>query len=280
MSEASGTVPTSSAPAGSGREQRRVRNYLLDKRFQLKYAGYLAGIAFVVSVVLGTGLWITSTKLLEQSRTAVEQGKDLVRQGQETVKRGQLVIEQSKKVSAVVAMNIAKEYKDEPELAKTFGEEATRDEAKLKEEQERLERDASVLKLHAADLEKQSASAVEQQRALLVGIVVAMALLVALIGLAGIVVTHKVAGPVFKMKRMFRQVGEGKLSLRERLRKGDELQDFFEAFDQMLGSLRDRQRAKIDRLDQAIAQLEGESKGEGVALLKELRKEMLEQVDG
>jgi geranylgeranyl reductase len=55
---------------------------------------------------------------------------------------------------------------------------------------------------------------------------------------AGIVFTHKVAGPIFKMKRLLRQVGAGKLVLRERLRKGDELQHFFEVFEEMVAELR------------------------------------------
>lgn len=276
MSEASGSVTTPSGPNGRG--QRRVRNYLLDKRFQLKYAGYLAGIALFVSGMLGAGLWYTSTKLMEQSRRAVDEGQALVKQGQETVKRGQLLIEQSRKVSQVVAMNIAKEYKDDPELAKQFGEDAAKDEKKFKDEQERLENDASFLKQRADDLKTQASDLVAQQRALILGLVIALALLVVCIWLAGIVVTHKIAGPVFKMKRMFRQVGEGKLSLRERLRRGDEMQDFFEAFDQMLASLRERQASDIAKIDEVIARVEAEGASESASMLKKLRSEMQQQI--
>ncbi len=278
MSEASGSVTPPSAT--SGREQRRIRNYLLDTRFQLKYAGYLAGIAFVISALLGTGLWLTSTKLIDQGRQAVVQQKALVTQGQETVKRGQLVVEQSKKVSQVVAMNIAKEYKDEPELAKQFSADAASDEAKLKEEQSRLEKDADFLKQRSAELVRQSAAVEEQQRTLRVALVCALGLLVICIWIAGIVVTHKIAGPVFKMKRMFHRVGEGHLGLRERLRKGDEMQDFFESFDQMLSSLRDRQSHEITQIDAAIARIEADGSSDGVAMLKKLRAEMQAQIDG
>jgi hypothetical protein len=283
MSEASGSVPTPSAT--NGREQRRIRNYLLDRRFQLKYAGYLAGIALVVSTLLGTGLWLTSNKLIAQSRRAVDEGQALVKQGQETVKRGHLVIEQSKKVSQVVAMNIAKEYKDDPELAKTFGEAAAKDEKTLKDEQDLLEKDADFLKQRAAELEQQARDVAEQQRFLITALVVALALLVACIWFAGIVVTHKIAGPVFKMKRMFGKVGEGNLALHERLRRGDEMQDFFESFDQMLSRLRERQESEIKRVDDAIARLEAgaaqsEEQTDALGVLKALRKDMQQQVDG
>jgi nitrate/nitrite-specific signal transduction histidine kinase len=282
MSDATGSVTTpSTAP---GRQQRRWRNFLLDRGFQLKYAAYLAGIALLVAVLLGVGLWITSSKLFEQSRRAVEQGQELVKQGQETVRRGQQVIEQNKKVSQVVAMNIAKEYKDSPELAKTFEEDAARDEAKLKAEQQRLEREAESLKQRATDFEKQAVQVAEQQRVLLIVLVAALSLLVVFIWLGGIVVTHKIAGPVYKMKRMFRQVGEGKLALRDRLRRGDEMQDFFEAFEQMLLRLRETQESEIKRIDEAVSRLERgssqrEDGGDAVGMLKKLRAEMQEQVE-
>ena len=43
-----------------GRHQRRLRNYLLDSHFQLKYSGYLVMIAVALSVSLGLST-LTST---------------------------------------------------------------------------------------------------------------------------------------------------------------------------------------------------------------------------
>lgn len=268
------------SPAKSGRQQRRLRNFLLDKRFQLKYAGMLAGVAIVVSAIFGSGLWVTSKQLVEQNREAVAQSQDLVKQGQETVRRGQLVVKESKKVNAVVAMNISKAYGDEPELAKEFKDQTATDEAKFEAEQKRLEAEAASLEKRAADLEKQAAKFAAQQQALLVGLVLALVVLVVCIGLAGIVVTHKVAGPVFKMQRMFGQVGDGHFSVRERLRKGDEMQVFFEAFEKMLGRLRDIQGQDMQRIDDAIARIEGSASSEAVDMLKKLRAEMQTRRDG
>jgi methyl-accepting chemotaxis protein len=240
--------------------QRSVRNYLLDRNFQLKYAGFLAGVALLISSALGVLLWETSSEVIAQ--------------GQKTVERGQLVLEQSRRVSQVVAMNIAKEYKDDSELAKTFGEEAARDEKKLTDEQARLERDAAFL--------------AQQQRNLGGGLTAILAVFVVALGVVGIVFTHKVAGPVFKMKRLFRQVGEGKLVVRERLRKGDELQHFFEAFESMVAELRKRQQAEIarvdkilDKLGQAPVSTRGlkEVDEDGLEMLRQLRREMQDQLD-
>jgi len=240
--------------------RRSAKNYLIDRNFQLKYAGFLAGTTLVVSIALGVLLFSTSS--------------EVIMQGQKTVERGQLVIQQSRKVSQVVAMNIAKEYKDDPELAKTFGEEAAKDELKLKEEQERLEGDAAYLR--------------RQQQTLLGGLVATLALLVIGMGMFGIVFTHKVAGPIFKMKRLLREVGAGKLVVREKLRKGDELQHFFEVFEQMVNELRRRQEAEIEKVDRILEKLDDapvstrgmkEFDDDGIELLKQLRTEMQDQLE-
>lgn len=283
MSEAQTTAPT--APK---RHQRSARNYLLDRNFQLKYTGFLVGVAFLFSIFLGGGLWWTSSQVIEQSQRAVEQGREMVRQGQETVDRGKQVILQSRKVTQVVAMNIAKEYKDDPELAKTFSESAAKDEDKLKEEQERLERDAVSLAQRARDLEAQAKDIATLRQRLLLGLVAVLSLLVVAVGLLGIVFTHKVAGPIFKMKRLLRQVGAGKLVVRERLRRGDELQHFFEAFERMVEDLRARQMAEISKVDLILEKLNDaplSSRGlkefdeDGVKLLTQLRSEMQDQLD-
>jgi nitrogen fixation/metabolism regulation signal transduction histidine kinase len=247
-------------PAAAPPYQRSARNYLIDRNFQLRYAGFLAGTALVISAVLGGLVWRTSAAVIAE--------------GQKTVERGQLVLVESRRVSQVVAMNISREYKDDPELAKTFGEEAARDEQKLKDEQVRLEKDAAFL--------------ATQQHQLLGGLVAILALMVVALGMLGIVFTHKVAGPIFKMKRLLRQVGEGKLVVRERLRKGDELQHFFETFEAMVGSLRqhqEREIAKVDRILEKLSAAPLSSRGvkefdeDGVEMLRQLRREMQDQLE-
>lgn len=272
----------------TGRHNRSAKNYLLDRHFQLKYTSFLVGLAAALSIALGLLLWSTSSRVIEQSQRTVEQGRATVKQGQETVLRGKEVIVQSRRVSQVVAMNIAKEYKDDPELAKTFGEAAQKDDAKLNQEQERLERDAAFLAQRAQELEQQALDVQRQHRDMLTGLVAVLALLVVGVGVAGIVFTHKVAGPIFKMKRLIRQVGEGKLVVREKLRKGDELQHFFETFERMVDDLRARQEAEISKVDTILEKLSDapvsargmkEFDEDGIALLKQLRREMQDHLD-
>lgn len=51
-----------SYPPGAPPTQRRLRNYLLDPAFQLKYTGMVAAVAFCVSSVLGFVAWRHSTE--------------------------------------------------------------------------------------------------------------------------------------------------------------------------------------------------------------------------
>jgi hypothetical protein len=228
-----------------GRHQRRLRNYLLDSHFQLKYSSYLVAIAVALSVSLGLILWRTSVAVIEQSHEAVDQGEQVVSLGREVVK-------ESQKVTEVVKMNIIKDpvYADNPALAEAFKLDAAAQDERLKDQQTQLEAQAAALR-------KQSQDLTSRQRTIFTTLVAVLSLLVVLIGFAGIVVTHKVAGPIYKMKRQIKSVADGHLQVPGQLRKGDELVDFFEVFREMVVSLRKRQEQEIALLDAAIDTLEG-----------------------
>jgi len=82
--------------------------------------------------------------------------------------------------------------------------------------------------------------------------------LVLAVFLAGvtIVLTHKISGPAFKMKRLLGNIDGDHLQLWERLRKGDELQHTFTAFDEMVRRLRESRHQDIEVLEQVRAQLD------------------------
>ncbi len=67
-----------------------------------------------------------------------------------------------------------------------------------------------------------------------------------------IVLTHKVAGPLFKVSKYFDEMAEGRLSQVWPLRKGDQLRDFYEKFKDMHDTLRARQSADIAALGKFI----------------------------
>jgi hypothetical protein len=81
------------------------------------------------------------------------------------------------------------------------------------------------------------------------------------------------------MKRLLSYVGDGHLMLTEKLRKGDELQHFFDTFEKMVNSLRRRQQDEIDMLDSAIAGLEGSVSDEQLKQLRTLRRHMQDALE-
>ncbi len=250
-----------------GRHQRRIRNYLLDSRFQLKYTAYLVGIALLFSIPLGLLIWRTSVAVIAQSHQAMHQGEQVVARGRE-------VLTESQKVSEVVKMNIIKDpvYSDNPALLDAFKADADKQDERLRVQQQALEGQASALRDQAAAL-------TESQHVMLYTLVGALLLLVVLIGFAGILVTHKVAGPIFKMKRQINDVGEGRLKIPGRLRKGDELVDFFQTFETMVVNLRHRQEIEIQKLESAITTLEPKAEPGALGSLYQLREEMKAALD-
>jgi nitrogen fixation/metabolism regulation signal transduction histidine kinase len=101
--------------------------------------------------------------------------------------------------------------------------------------------------------------------ALLIG---GLSFLVVLIGLVGIFITHKVVGPIYKMKLLLRQVGDGKLNFHGKPRKGDELQDLFEVFSATVDKLKARQAAEVEELTEAMA--EAKASGASESALKKI----------
>ncbi len=58
-----------------------------------------------------------------------------------------------------------------------------------------------------------------------------------LVGILSIFISHKIAGPVYRFEKSAEIISKGDLSLRIKLRKGDELQDLADAFNKMTESL-------------------------------------------
>ncbi len=79
-----------------------------------------------------------------------------------------------------------------------------------------------------------------------------------------IVATHKIAGPAYKMKRLLGDIDGEHLQLWAKLRKGDELVDVFQEFDDMVRRLREARHTDIDELD-AISEMIGQGDKDAAA---------------
>jgi len=105
----------------------------------------------------------------------------------------------------------------------------------------------------------------------LVGIVV-------LLSLMTIVATHKIAGPAYKIRRLLSSIDGDHLQLWARLRKGDELIDVFQEFDDMVRRLREARHADVEELEAARAALERGDEREALGRLTALAGRYRESV--
>jgi ABC-type multidrug transport system fused ATPase/permease subunit len=103
--------------------------------------------------------------------------------------------------------------------------------------------------------------------------------LLLVLGLAayGLKMTHRVAGPLFKVRLYLSKMRQGRFDTVYNLRKGDQLVEFYDHFKKAHGGVVTMQRTDIDQLSQLIAAAEAAGAGQhpAVAELRELiaRKE-------
>ncbi len=203
-------VEARSVRPAAGAPKRKLRNYLLDKRFQLKYTGMVVGVTLVVTSILGALAYQESM-------------------GQTEAMQIQLAMQPDLDPQAVASLE-------------AFGK--------------------------------------ERDRQILAAIIGGIGILAVALGLTGIVVTHKMVGPAYKMRLLLAKVAAGHLRVDGGLRKGDELQEVFNAFNDMVGNLRSRQAAEIAVLDDVLEQAQqAGTPSEIVASLRQLRQRMQAELD-
>ena len=166
--------------------QRQIRNYLLDRRFQLKYTGMVLAVTIAVAGVLGYSAYRYS--------------------------KGQ---------TEALTAQIALQPELDPQAAKDLQGFAQREDRKV-------------------------------ANAIVMGVLI----LVIALGLTGIVITHRVVGPAYRMRRLFDEVGGGRLHLTTGIRHGDELQELYQSFSQMVESLRDQRTEEVEALEQTLKKME------------------------
>jgi len=206
-----GVEARSVAPKVSGAPaKRRLRNYLLDSRFQLKYTGMVVGVTLAVATVLGYFAYDYSRGQTEALQVQMAMQPDL-----------------------------------DPQVAAHLDEIARAEDRKV-----------------------------------LTGIVLGIGILAIALGFTGIVVTHKVVGPAYKMKLMLRKVAQGHLRVDGSLRKGDELKDVFIAFNDMISELRSSQAEEVAMLDEALGKAEKAGTPPDVLrIFREVRDRMQSELD-
>jgi len=193
-----------------GKRQRKLRNYLIDRRFQLKYTSMVV----LVTVSVASGL-------------------------------GYVAYQFSRGQTEALTAHIAAQ----PDLDNET----------------------------AADLER---FAQQEDRKIRNAIVIGVLLLTLALALTGILVTHRVVGPAYRMRRLFEGIGDGKLRITTGIRKSDELQELFRSFADMVESLRDQRSDEIARLEDTLAKMEAAGvQSDYITELRAVLEQLRETVD-
>jgi methyl-accepting chemotaxis protein len=199
-------APESAAPV---KHKRYIRNYLVDRKLQLRYIGVVSLLSAAICTLLGY-------LIFSQQRSA-----------------SQMIIDSMKAADWIP-----------PEVQAE-----------------------TIQHLHSSDL-----TGIAVMAGVCVGLIMVLSMFLT-------VMTHKVAGPLFKISMYFDQIKEGKLPKLQDLRKGDEFQDFFKKFKRMTETLRDKTESDLRAYTAFVGACEsagvpaaGEL-GHGIDELKKLKKD-------
>ncbi|MFH1438741.1 MAG: hypothetical protein ABIJ56_23730 [Pseudomonadota bacterium] len=168
------------------RSQRKLKNYLINKRFQLKYTLMIASLTTILVIILGFVIFRTVSQASDQLAACVLGDETYASDDQVDLLRASLAADKRKALYILFGF---------------------------------------------------------------------LFLLLFGITLSGIYITHKVAGPMFKIQKLMRDVDSNNLLLLGKLRKGDELLELFEDFDAMINRLRDGRKTDIEKINEVAEQL-------------------------
>ena len=120
----------------------------------------------------------------------------------------------------------------------------------------------------AQELQSQFA---QSDRTVMLGSIGFGIILVLSISGVGILLTHKVAGPLYKISSFFGRIRDNRLGpAPAKLRKGDELQDFYLSFREMHQAVRGRVEDDVRVLEGALVAIEATPEGRSPSIQKAL----------
>ena len=220
-------MSTTQPVAATGTYKRKARNFLLDARFQLKFASYIVGITLVLAAVLGVILYRTTNHLFAQAQSAVDARS--------------AAAESSRELGIATLNN---------ELAKNMGNDDPEFAKQLQAKSDAIDK---TFETEKALVIETKAQLVKQQSLTLIGLLVSLVAFIVIVGLGTIVTTHRIVGPLFRVKRMANEVAAGKIRPPAYgLRPGDELKDVFDSFSNMVTKLRERHLEELSKVEAAL----------------------------
>ena len=193
MSDPTAATPGLPSTAPRPKYKRRLSNYLLDKKLQLRYVLVVTILSGVIASALGFLIY-------QQNRAASES------------------IEEDLKVLT------------------------------QRSAQDGLQEQIS------SDLQSDDRELIYKMALIGLGLVLILSMYL-------VVMTHRVAGPLFKISMYFERMAEGRIGKVTPLRNGDLLQDFYAQFKAMHESVRAREIADAEAMEAALAKLRASAAG-------------------
>jgi hypothetical protein len=191
--------------------QRRLRNFLLDAPMQLRFTAVLVTATLLGAGLLGIFLARALNRLSEQAERAVEARAAAAQASHELG-------------NASLSKTLLDRFND-PAFT-----------AQLERQSRAIDAAYQAEQVQVAEQRREVARESTRIGWLVLLSVVVFALAVLLLG---IVITHRIAGPVYRVRRLLDDLGEGRREVpRHGLRDGDELRELFESASTLVKKLR------------------------------------------
>ncbi len=281
---------TPKKPGGGGAKHKRSwRNYLIDKDYQLRSTIISVVIAAFVCGALGTlVIWQTRLANAEFTKQGEESTALFQRQRKQSTalfrKTREAATKDVKKLLNVSTEMLKVQLQDKDpdmrQLASIAMADLKKDDARIvarraKEDKRLADRrtleDAERIVQRKKQDTEAAAKRSRRELILIIAIVAFGIVFLVVIFIFNIVLTHRTAGPMFKMGRYMDEVREGKFTEVWNLRKGDQLVDLYGKFQAMHKAMKVREQEDIELLEAAIAACEkADVEGEAVDAIKAL----------
>jgi hypothetical protein len=191
--------------------QRRLRNFLLDAPMQLRFTAVLVTATLLGAGLLGIFLARALNRLSEQAERAVEARAAAAQASHELG-------------NASLSKTLLDRFND-PAFT-----------AQLERQSRAIDAAYQAEQVQVAEQRREVARESTRIGWLVLLSVVVFTLAVLLLG---IVITHRIAGPVYRVRRLLDDLGEGRREVpRHGLRDGDELRELFESASTLVKKLR------------------------------------------
>ncbi len=272
---------------GGSRYKRSWRNYLIDKDYQLRSTIISVVIAASICTALGTlVIWQTRLANAEFKKQGEESTQLFQRQRNNSTelfrKTRAAATKDVKKLLNVATEMLKVQLQDKDpdmrQLASIAMADLKKDDARIvarraKEDKRLADRRALEDAERVVQRKKQDSEATAKRSRreiiLLIGIIAFGIVFLVVIFVFNIVITHRTAGPMFKMGRYMDEVRECKFTEVWNLRKGDQLVDLYGRFQAMHKAIKARELEDVEILAATVAACEkAELKGEAIDELK------------